>query len=304
MTHGAGEWPGRKAWKYQVLWVDIRINAARHSAAGERNNKNQQKETKMSRIGFRRKVVATRKMFSLIELLIVIGIMAALTALILPYFTDVETEAKDTACDYNQYGTLRYVKMFNQVNGVYPTGMHTGLPSTTATTAMDSLVDDTEENFETAARTTIEPLTAEERASLNAAGIVSLAYGTDAATAITTATPVVAKVKNTATENWNDDGSDLTIDGKNLREIADATHVIIPLFVATTVDWEQGYEADGTAMKDKSKVQIDLEGKCPWPGAEEFRYYICFFKVATANGANDPAKLVGTACPECGSLNP
>lgn len=113
-----------------------------------------------------------RKCFSLIELLIVIGIMGALAALILPSFSDFETSAKDTACDYNQAGTLRYLNMFKSANGVYPSGFHTGLDSSNA--VLDNLTVAASYNFGTASEST--NLTEAMTESLQNAGIVSLAY--------------------------------------------------------------------------------------------------------------------------------
>ena len=59
---------------------------------------------------FKKKPVV--RFFSLIELLIVVAIIGALVALVLPHMESNEQEAKDTACDYNSYGTLRYLTMF------------------------------------------------------------------------------------------------------------------------------------------------------------------------------------------------
>jgi prepilin-type N-terminal cleavage/methylation domain-containing protein len=65
--------------------------------------------------------------FSLIELLIVIGIVGMLTALILPNFETTKENTTDVVSDFNQAGAIRYVMSFKAVNGVFPAGFHTGL---------------------------------------------------------------------------------------------------------------------------------------------------------------------------------
>ena len=84
--------------------------------------------------------------FSLIELMIVVVILGALTAIILPQFDVSETEVKDTACDASNYGTLRQLASFRSANGVYPTGFHTGYAK--AESIMPSLPDYTNVNIE------------------------------------------------------------------------------------------------------------------------------------------------------------
>ncbi|NMA45119.1 MAG: type II secretion system protein GspG, partial [Lentisphaerae bacterium] len=55
-----------------------------------------------------------RSQFTLIELLIVIGLLGALTALILPSLMADREEALGDVCDYNQAGTVRVLKQFKQ----------------------------------------------------------------------------------------------------------------------------------------------------------------------------------------------
>lgn len=261
-----------------------------------------------------------RNLFSLIELLIVIGIMGVLTALILPQFSNAEENAKDTGCDYNNAGTLRYVSMFRAANGKYPTGFHTGLDGTGAVygTADDQPgIDPTAANMSAAC--TRAPLTdagdgsAEYLTSMKKAGIISLAQGNGAAEKIVGATPATINVAQ-ITGNWSESSKDgavgtediLTFSGKNFTEWMSETDspdkkagIIVPLFAASTVDWDNYYNEAGDAV-DASKIGIALPGKCPWPEDGKLRFYICFFK-AYADGS--PAKLIGTACPECGPLN-
>lgn len=67
--------------------------------------------------------------FTLIELVIVIAILGALVALILPAFSTTEKDAKETSDAYNSRGVVRYVQMFQNANGYYPSGFHTGQQS-------------------------------------------------------------------------------------------------------------------------------------------------------------------------------
>lgn len=287
---------------------------------------------------FKKKMM--KRNFSLIELLIVIGIMGALTALILPAFQDSESAAKDTACDYNQAGTLRYLQMFRSANGVYPTGFHTGGDDAgwtiTGANKVVKLTTCSTHNFENASTTTA--LTPEMINSLKAAGIVSLAYGTEVAKAITGAGAEAISVKSVTasadkdTATWTEEldpltgevvstGAPLTFRGVNIGWIAAAgaatdttaltdeqllfrttdedTFAVVPLYVAPTIDWEHYYK-DGP---NDSKVSISMTGKCPWgAGSGAANYYIAFFKVYTEPGTETAAKLLCTSCPDCGIL--
>lgn len=287
-----------------------------------------------------------RKCFSLIELLIVIGIMGALAALILPHFSDSESSAKDAVCDYNQAGTLRYLNMFKAANGVYPSGFHTGLAEDGS--VLDNLTVAATHNFTNAS--TLHNLTETEIKSLTNAGIVKLAYdktglasnlsaGEENEGTVTGAS--VVRTVNTGSPYWTEEmtadgtvnatGAALTFRGASLSDIAalgaattydsatftnttipvgaagnfrsssEPSFVIVPMFVAPTVDWDH-YYTDG---ENDSKISIALAGKCPWGDAGTARYYITFFKVYTAakaNGDIPAAKLLATSCPDCGIL--
>ena len=255
-----------------------------------------------------------RSSFSLIELLIVIGIMGILTALVLPSFSFVEDDAKDTGCDYNNAGTYRYVTMFKGANGYYPTGFHTGyLDSSGTQLSDDESVACTKGNMGAG-----KALSAGQVKSLGAAGITKVAYGSDLATALSTSTNVcvIANGDSTWSEDTTSDGTrpspltnEVLINGKTLPSYAETVSegvsgsVVVPLFVAPTIDWEKYYNLDSSGSEEElgeSKVGIGIPGKCPWPADGKLRYYICFFKVFEDGS---PAKLLGTACPECGSLN-
>ena len=275
-----------------------------------------------------------RSNFSLIELLIVIAIMGTLAFLIIPAFSDSESQAKDTVCDYNNAGTLRYVTMFHAANSVYPSGMHTGADTATATldTATDgsvgkSMAAITAYNFGTQST----PVAiADYQESLKAAGIVHLAYGKNPAEDLTDTTKAPTHIFAVdATKDWTEDvdaegnpvtsgATPLTLKGialskwaeagsaynatddehRRIRKTNEDDFAVVPLFAASTMDWEDAYLPGGPQT---SKVSVAMEGKCPWIDAGGFRYYICFFKVY--KNSDKPAKLLGTACPECGVLD-
>lgn len=241
------------------------------------------------------------KPFSLIELLIVIAIMGALAALILPHFTQSESAAKDTVCDYNQAGTVRFINMFNTANGAYPTGFHTGYWTAGEALGDDYRTEPTATNM--GASTALTDTTTKFITSLKAAGITTLADGTGTASTISTSTKV-CQITATSTD-WYEDATEttptktVTINGRTLPEILNgSTDIIVPLFAAPTIDWDKAYV--GGETKVDSKVSVPLVGKCPWPADGTLRYYICFFRVYADGSA---AKLIGSACPECGVLN-
>lgn len=268
----------------------------------------------------------TRKYFSLLELLIVIAIMGALAALILPHFTTSESAAKDVVCDYNQAGTVRYINMFNTANGAYPTGFHTGL--NTPAGEMISLAEfGTQPTYANLLASPASVLTEGEVESLAKAGITKLAYGKGnvnlttitvtpgaeqddpavvnaAVCKITTATPwyEVYGTINETTGAGSDGRADsiLKINGKTFAEYLTAKPgILVPFLAAPTIEWEKAYVNGETEVK--SKIEVPLVGKCPWPEDGSMKYYICLFWVDSTG--KEPAKLVSSACPECGVLN-
>lgn len=277
-----------------------------------------------------------RKNFSLIELLIVIGIMGALAALILPAFSDSETAAKDTACDYNQAGTLRYLNMFYSLNGVYPSGFHTGGSAANWTaTGTDDVVLTTcaTYNFGTASEDLalqVDGATYEK--SLVDAGIVELAYGqaNSADYARVSKEAITVKSVKAGATSWteeldpltgqvNPNGAPLTFRGVSIGHIADIGQMEPDALAAHNHDCRQFRKADEgkfkivplyvaptidwtTYYKDgpkPSKVSIAMTSKCPWGEDGVARYYIAFFKVYEDG---TPAKLLCTSCPDCGVL--
>jgi hypothetical protein len=91
----------------------------------------------------------------------------------------------------------------------------------------------------------------------------------------------------------------------------DGAGKVIVLWIAPTIDWE--YHPVRNKNNDWTngavEMGIDLQGKCPIPAVDidesedppEFAYYMAYFKVYDNE---EPARLIGTTCPECGVLNP
>lgn len=84
-----------------------------------------------------------KRAFSLIELMIVIVIIGALTAIILPSFDVSESEAKKTASDASSYGTLSQLTKFHALYGAYPTRLHTGFEASSNTAGDTKLMGTT-----------------------------------------------------------------------------------------------------------------------------------------------------------------
>jgi len=254
--------------------------------------------------------------FSLIEIMIVVIILGALVGIIIPQFNQSESEAKDVGCDASNYGTLRQISNSRSINGVYPSRLHTGFEADAATGAPMGTSDCSKLAPVTATnlvyKSTWVALTADQAASLKAAGIVNIAYGgfgIDAGFVETASGVHVASVTSTWLEDHDDTTTEVTINGADLTDYryddpytsTTVDGIVVPLIAAPTSDFENDYHGS-TDSKYPSKISIAQVGACPWvEKGTEFPFYVCFFKVF-----NDgtPAKMIGTACPECGSLNP
>ena len=255
--------------------------------------------------------------FTLIELLIVIGLLGALSALILPsLMADRETALGDI-CDYNQAGTVRVLTQYRDMFGRYPADLHTGLDGTGGSAvAMDGLPDAQDPNMGSSViNNTRHDLTDHQNNSLNTAGIDSICSGDGL-----TPTPLALVANPTGagtginvarcTDQWMDDTPALyTFDGRNIAgwETYDGNGIVVCLWVAPTTNWTVGSGDNSDWTKGTVELGIGLEGQCPIPvaglsgGDPEFAYYMAYFKVFDDGTA---ATLIGTSCPECGVLNP
>lgn len=80
-----------------------------------------------------------RRGFTLIEPLIVIGLLGALAALVLPSMMADREKALEKICDYNNAGTLRVLKQYQAFTGNLPDGLHTGLKVATGAASSDKM---------------------------------------------------------------------------------------------------------------------------------------------------------------------
>lgn len=113
--------------------------------------------------------------FTLIELLIVIGLLGALTALVLPSLSAVRTEAISSINSYNVAGPLRFLLQCKQITNNYPTYLHTGYVDSDGTYAMPGLPYGGGKNLEDRGGSSV--LSETEAESLAEAGITDLCFG-------------------------------------------------------------------------------------------------------------------------------
>jgi len=264
---------------------------------------------------------ANNKGFTLIELLIVIGLLAALTALVLPSLQADREEALGGICDYNQAGTVRTLKQFYSTFNQYPSDLHNGMQDTTATAvAMEGLPEAQLDHMITNISSTRHALTANQADSLIAAGITSVTSGTGLhSTAVATGVNVAAACAADGSNPWNDDGGvEMTFDGIDISDWADvpantpawdaSEGPVICLWIAPTVNWTPDLtNANNDWTKGAVEMGIEMEGQCPIPAVAasgdevSFAYYMAYFKVYDDGS---PARMIGSTCPECGVLNP
>lgn len=241
--------------------------------------------------------------FTLIELLIVIGLLGALTALVLPAMMADREEALGDICDYNQAGTLRALKQYQQVTGKLPTGMHTGLTVNTGASSRSDAMPGLPE----AQATNINlpesyyALTSSEAAALQAAGINSVAYDSGLHYATVAANTSVLRV----TENWLDDTpAAYTFNGMSVADYESQGAKVFVFYVAPTTDWEAGSGDNSDWSKGNVQISIDLPGKCPVPttdtngGDPDFAYYMAYIAVwADTNELSAAASGTGVVAP-------
>jgi prepilin-type N-terminal cleavage/methylation domain-containing protein len=257
--------------------------------------------------------------FTLIEMLVVIGLLGALTALILPALAANREDALGDVCDYNQAGTVRVLKQYHGLVNAYPADMHNGLQGTADTSvAMEGLPGAQEDHMVNNIADTRHALTADQATSLSAAGITSITSGTGLnSTAVAADVNVAAACAADGSNAWLDDGGvEMTFDGILISDWATATGTpswdasagpVVCLWIAPTVNWAAGSGGNNDWTKGNVEYGIELEGQCPIPTAAasgdevSFSYYMAYFKVFNDGSA---ARLIGTTCPECGVMNP
>ncbi len=266
-----------------------------------------------------------KKYFSLIELLIVIAIIGALSAMIIPAFSSSEKDSKESADAYNNRGILRYIHMFKDANGYFPSGFHTGLSTsgaalTTLSEAFGEAESDAMELNDTFSVTTLSNTAATEDdsaklyiTSLKEAGINYLTAGevSDAtATPLkdSTSTVSVLKVdpsKFAADEEPVFNGRKLSAYLKPLQfEMGEHEDngIIVALFVTPNIDWETVYSGGYHQHEDHGHFESRTASKIALKNTPvsnvsdaDFKYFVCFFKLSNDGSA---AQLIGITSPE------
>lgn len=254
-----------------------------------------------------------KKYFSLIELLIVIAIIGALSAMIIPAFSNSEKDSKESADAYNNRGILRYIHMFKDANGYYPSGFHTGLDTSNATlTALSEVIlgeDGEDSAFSVSELTDVD--SAKYITSLKEAGINYLSAGDVSEATVTplkdsTSTVSVLKVDPTAL------GEELVFNGKKLSAYLkplqfemgehEDNGIIVALFVTPNIDWETVYSGGYHQHEDHGHFESRTASKIALKNTPvanvsdaDFKYFVCFFKL---NNNGDAAQLIGITSPE------
>jgi prepilin-type N-terminal cleavage/methylation domain-containing protein len=163
--------------------------------------------------------------FTLIEMLVVIGLLGALTALVLPGLAANREEALGDVCDYNQAGSVRVLKQYNNLVGGFPADMHNGLQGTdSGAAAMEGLPSAQTEHMVTNIAETRHALTEDQADSLVAAGITSVCSGTGLnSTPVAENVNVAAACADDGDNAWLDDGGvEMTFDGIAISDWATA----------------------------------------------------------------------------------
>lgn len=276
--------------------------------------------------------------FTLIELLIVIGLLGALTALILPRLTANRQEAIMDISEYNKAGTARVLYQYNDLFGCYPEDMHSGLSDMSTGVRMTGMPKCANFNITDgtgsppAKPASIVKLTSNEVASLAAVGITSLCYSNGLHSKTLAADDYVVMSCSSSSDQWLHKNftpavagsgtpakGKITFDGRALTDwITDMNPgggndgVIVVCWVAPTTDWAAGSGDNTDWTKGNVEYGISLPGQAPVPteaaetdGEITFAYYAGHFLVDndSSDGIQD-AKLIGVTCPGGMPLNP
>ena len=243
-----------------------------------------------------------KKGFTLIELLIVIGLLGALTALVLPSLQGDREEAMAKVCDFNQAGTLRTLEQYQDMYGVCPSNLHTGF-MTQAGSAFTDVVEGLPEAQEGNMKDKFKhaQLDASQALSLAKAGVTSLAFGEKSTTGtdaykqdadgnyldstgtITTnpdeyvslgasngASMVGTSVIQVGTD-WEDDsgnGTKYSFYGKTIEEYEAEGAIVVRLWLTSMTNWDKpatGKSANQDWTGGNFKLKLKVAGQCPIP---------------------------------------
>lgn len=270
-----------------------------------------------------------RHPFSLIELLLVVVIIGILATILVNTFTDMEKTAQKSVGEYNAQGLLRYLHMFNDANGAYPAGFHTGLSGELSNTPCEQLSEHMREYITDGALKVVSlddnANTNRYRASLNAAGIKYLTAGsTDTPVQfpilslneiegnLTPQTPSALFLNkteqtqglssfnvnrlNTARFGGKSLAEHLKPNGIEMNFHTDDGDIVI-LFVTENLDWgnvyKGGYHSHGDHghFENITQSKVGMQESPVNPECKHsFNYYIALFKVYKDGSA---AKLIG-----------
>lgn len=278
--------------------------------------------------------------FTLIELLIVIGLLGALTALILPSLSADRKAALMDVSEYNKAGTARTLYQYKDLVGEYPSDMHSGLSDMAAGIRIAGMPKCASFNVTTGGGirpTSIAQLTATEASSLAAAGVDSLCYDTGLHSKTLADGDYVVMSCSAVDQQWlhknyspsvattpsGVEVGKITFDGRTLdtwiRDMnSDKTAftgtdgVVVAAYIAPTTDWSAGSGDNNDWTKGNVTLGIALEGQAPVPteaaettGEISFAYYVAHFLVDNDDTDKiQPAKLIGVTCPGGTALNP
>lgn len=244
--------------------------------------------------------------FTLIELLIVIGLLGALAAMVLPKLSANRGAALANVDDYNAGGTARTLSMFNQLTGQYPDGLHTGLNTNTVSDAwtLSGMPEGMSKTTSSKVSHAIAALTKEEAASLVAAGMDTVSFDYGLNTTSVTNLPVVLKPsKNAASWKYGSSKTMVTFDGVSLDDLIDEDgndtddYSLVMLYVTPTADWTVENNGNSDWGEGNVTLSMELPAQSTLPtanadgGAVDFAYYAAWFKVDLLG--KEAAELVG-----------
>ena len=259
--------------------------------------------------------------FTLIELLIVVALLGALAALVLPSMSANRTKAMEATCDYNQVSTIKTLNDHYALNGALPDMLHTGLKADVDTIGdandlmgvpgEDAVDGNTLDNM--LHNATVGCFSDEELASLKAACLENVVYGDGSVeVALTTSAGHVLFLNDEDSSDpyLSDDPANITFNGHGVKwwngtDAGGAAGRVFMTFISPITDWTTSGDNDWGKGLD-STVSVKKAGECKVPTDSDFNYYIAYIKAFSAQVDNEtvPAILVGTSCPECGVTNP